>query len=136
MYGAAVRCKRFSSIWLLRSCINVSGLCLERFVLRAIMDISAHAFSLADRPQERPSGSPGFACAGKTDPPSLLNLSQTSGVKRDAVLRHCCFLVGTVPLFVPRGRSFVPACGWQGAPRAGAVKAGRSTRPPEGLGLG
>jgi Family of unknown function (DUF5681) len=26
MYGPAVRCKRISSIWLMRSCINVSGL--------------------------------------------------------------------------------------------------------------
>jgi streptomycin 6-kinase len=26
MYGPAVRCKRFSSIWQIRSCINVSGL--------------------------------------------------------------------------------------------------------------
>jgi hypothetical protein len=43
MYGPAVRCKRISSIRQLRSCINVSGLCLERVVLRAIMDISAHA---------------------------------------------------------------------------------------------
>src|SRR5262245_24764638 len=35
----------------MRSCINVSGLCLEHVVLRAIMDISARAISLADRPQ-------------------------------------------------------------------------------------
>src|SRR5262249_25254908 len=35
----------------MRSCINVSGLCLELFVLRAIMDISGGAISLADRPQ-------------------------------------------------------------------------------------
>src|ERR1700738_3495601 len=34
-----------------RSCINVSGLGLERAVLRATMDISAHASSLADRPR-------------------------------------------------------------------------------------
>jgi hypothetical protein len=34
-----------------RSCINVFGLSLKRDVLRAIMDISAHAISLADRPQ-------------------------------------------------------------------------------------
>ena len=39
------------STWLMRSCINVSGLCLERIVLRAIMDISAHAISLADKPR-------------------------------------------------------------------------------------
>ena len=43
MYGPAACCKRFSSIRQLRSCINVSGLRLERVVLRAIMDISAHA---------------------------------------------------------------------------------------------
>jgi hypothetical protein len=30
-----------SSTWQMRSCINVSGLWLERVVLRAIMDISA-----------------------------------------------------------------------------------------------
>ena len=33
------------------SCINVSGLTLERSLLRAIMDISARAFSLADNGQ-------------------------------------------------------------------------------------
>src|SRR6266404_4977575 len=32
-----------SSTWQMRSCINVSGLWLERVVLRAIMDISAHS---------------------------------------------------------------------------------------------
>jgi hypothetical protein len=39
------------SEWDVRSCINVSGLCLEPFVARAIMDISARAISLAVRPQ-------------------------------------------------------------------------------------
>jgi len=39
-----------------RSCINVSGLWLEPFVLRAIMGISARAISLADRPQQDHSG--------------------------------------------------------------------------------
>src|SRR5262249_39000048 len=39
------------SEWHVRSCINVSGLCLEPFVPRAIMDISAPAISLAVRPQ-------------------------------------------------------------------------------------
>src|SRR5215467_6203437 len=47
-------------------------------VLRAIMDISAHAVSLAARPRSGPFGSPGFACAGKTGPPFRLILSQTS----------------------------------------------------------
>ena len=34
------------------------------------MDISAPAISLADRPHVGPFGSPVFACAGKTEPPS------------------------------------------------------------------
>jgi hypothetical protein len=51
MYGPAVCRKKFlrSGGW--RSCINVSGLRLERFVLLATMDISAHAVSLAVRPR-------------------------------------------------------------------------------------
>ena len=40
-------------------------------LLRTIMDISARAFSLADRLQ-RAIWVTSFACAGKTDPPSLL----------------------------------------------------------------
>src|SRR5215211_1917718 len=37
-------------------------------------------------------------------------------------LRHRWLsLLRAVPLFVPSGRSFVPACGYAGAPRAGAV---------------
>ena len=46
-------------------------------VLLAIMDISAPAISLADRPQVGPLGSPVFACAGKTEPPSRFIFSQT-----------------------------------------------------------
>ena len=33
-----------------RSCVNVFGLSVERSLLRAIMGISAHSFSLAERP--------------------------------------------------------------------------------------
>src|SRR5215813_12597328 len=73
------------------------------------MDISARAISLADRPPTGPFGSPVFARAGKTDPPSRLILSQTSAGK------GCCYVIDsssfrTVPLFVPDGCSFVPAC--------------------------
>jgi hypothetical protein len=42
MYGPAARCKRVCGRWLMQSCVNVFGLRLE-YVLRAIMDISAHA---------------------------------------------------------------------------------------------
>ena len=51
IYGAAVRCKKLRRFVGLRSCINVSGLWLERAVLRAIMAISAHTFSLNCRPR-------------------------------------------------------------------------------------
>ena len=47
------------------------------------------------------------------------------GGKRAVGLRHCGLLVCAVPLFVPCGRSFVPACACSRAPRTGAVKAGR-----------
>ena len=70
-----------------------------------------------------PSGSPVFACAGKTDLHRRLILSQTSAGKliMSSVAPHFC----AVPLFVPGGRSFVPTCGFRGAPRAGPVKVGR-----------
>jgi hypothetical protein len=51
MYGPAVRCKRFSSSWhsaVLHQCIRSL---IGADLLRTIMDISAHAISLADRPQ-------------------------------------------------------------------------------------
>ena len=51
MYGPAARCKWFRRAGGERSCINVSGLWLELVGLRAIMEISAPASSLADRPQ-------------------------------------------------------------------------------------
>jgi len=50
-------------------------------VLLAIMDISARAISLADRPRLEPFGSPVFAGAGKTEPPFRFILSQTSAGK-------------------------------------------------------
>ena len=46
-------------------------------VLRAIMDISARAFSLADRPR-RAIWVTSVRTRGKTEPPSRLVLSQTS----------------------------------------------------------
>jgi hypothetical protein len=77
MYGPAVRSKKIRRVGGERSCINVSGLRLEP-LLRAIMDISATAISLADRPRCGPFGSPVYAVAGKTEPPSRLFFSQTS----------------------------------------------------------
>jgi len=50
-----------------RSCINVSGLLLERRLL-AIMDISARAISLAERPQR---GHLGHQCSHTPGRPNL-----------------------------------------------------------------
>jgi hypothetical protein len=65
-----------------------------------------------------PFGSPVFACAGKTDPPSRLILSQTSAGKAVGVMSSIAPYLYAVPLFVPEARSFVPACACAGAPRA------------------
>jgi hypothetical protein len=97
MYGPAARCKRFSSICRLRSCINVSGLWLEH-LLRAIMDISARAFSLADRP--RPCHS-GHQCSHAPGRP-ILHLYLAS--RRPRLETVCCYVIAylAVPLFEPR----------------------------------
>src|SRR5258707_13048090 len=89
------------------------------------MDISAHAFSLADRPQVGPFGSPVFACAGKTDPPSLLTPILDLGWKLLIGLCHRLLLISPSSSVRAKGRSFVPTCRTSIAPRAGAVKAGR-----------
>jgi len=60
-----------------RSCIDVSGLWLE-LVCSGPSWISARVRSRQRTGLNGPFGSPVFACAGKTDPPSLLLLSQTS----------------------------------------------------------
>src|ERR1700740_1868454 len=61
--GRAVQ-EAFGRRWLMRSCINVFGLRLEH-VLRAIMDISAHAIFLADRPRQGLSGHQGSHAPGR-----------------------------------------------------------------------
>src|ERR1700757_3501864 len=75
IYGPAVRCKRFprSGSTVLHQCIRSL---LGALLLPTIMDISAHATFLADRPRPGPFGSPVFACAGKTDPPLLVSSSR------------------------------------------------------------
>ena len=53
-----------------------------------------------------PFGSPDFACAVKTDPPSRLNLSQTSAGSGKVMLRHRC-LVYRCSSFVRAIRPFL-----------------------------
>ena len=91
-------------------------------LLRAIMDISARAISLPDRPRRGPFGSPVFAGAGKTD----LHLSVSSRRPRRVPL--WLWPHRPVPLFVSGRRSFAPACPLSTATRAGAVKAGAQRR--------
>jgi hypothetical protein len=109
MYGAAVRCKRFSSIcrlWVLHQCIRPR---VGAVVLRAIMDISARAFFLAVRPQVGHSGHQGSHAPGR---PVLHLVSSSRRPRREAVvLCHGWLLIGAVPLFAPCCRSLVPACG-------------------------
>ena len=94
MYGPAV-CPQevFVDLVAVRSCINVFGLSSEN--QRACDLISGQA-------SNGPFGSPVFACAGKTYPPSRLILTQTrragNGLWGSSLRAPC---VCAVPLFVP-----------------------------------
>jgi hypothetical protein len=72
-----------------RSCINVSGFCLERWLL-AIMDISARAISLSDRP--RP-GQLGHQCSQTPERPNL-HLVSSSHRPRQVAVNSSCRLSG------------------------------------------
>src|SRR4029434_57198 len=80
---------------------------------------------ISGQASNEPLGSPVFACAGKTDPPSLLIALADLGGLRMLATSSFAPLLRAVPLFAPDGCSFVPACGCADAPGAGAVKAGR-----------
>jgi hypothetical protein len=99
MYGPAARCKRLNrsvGVAVLHQCIRpLIGACCapgHHGYQRACVLISGQA-------SNGPFGSPGFAGAGKTGPPSRFILSQTSAGKRG--LSHHSLLIGAVPLFVP-----------------------------------
>src|SRR4029077_4222202 len=70
-----------------------------------------------------PFGSPVFACAGKTEPPSRLILSQTSAGNLIG-LRHRLLLISLSSFVRAKDHSFVPARRTSIASRAGAVKTG------------
>ena len=119
----------------LRSCINVSGLILER-VLWATMDISARAFSLAARPQV---GHRGHQCSHAPGRPVLHLVSSSRRPRREtgigamsslAPYRCSSFVRAMRPFLRPvlrftsgaarRGRQGWPsrlACLWLGASR-------------------
>ena len=109
-----------------RSCINVFGLSLERDVLRAIMDISARAISLADRPR---TGHSGHQCSHAPGRPILHLVSSSRRPRQETgcgatSLRAPCLCSSIVravrPFLRPdlrlsrgaahRGRQGRPAC--------------------------
>src|SRR5712691_8060490 len=125
LYGPAVRRKRFSSIWRICGLASMYPASDWSELCSGPPWISARVRSHYRTGLIGPFGSPVLARAGKTDPPSRLILSQTSAGKR-----CLAYVIGSsssraVPLFVPCGRSFVPARACAETPRARVVKAGR-----------
>jgi hypothetical protein len=124
MYGPAVRCKWFRRAGGERSCINVSGLRLECVMLRAIMDISARATSLTDRPQRAI-----WVTSVRTRREDRTSISSHPladlGWKLLIGLRHRLLLISRSSFVRANRRSFVPARRTSIASRAGVVKAGR-----------
>ena len=83
MYGPAVRCKRFSSSWrsaVLHQCIRSL---IGAVLLRTIMDISARAVSLADRPR---LGHSGHQCSHAPGRPNLHLVSSSRRPRQERVI--------------------------------------------------
>src|SRR6266849_10425791 len=98
------------------------------------MDISARAFSLADRPR---LGHLGHQCSHAPGRPNLhlVSSSRRLGWKLLIGLRHRLLLISLSSFVRAKGRSFVPARRTSIASRAGAVKAGRRAWPAAGSGV-
>jgi hypothetical protein len=103
-------------------------------VLRAIMDISAHTFSLPDRPRVGHLGHQFSHAPGR---PVLHLVSSSRRPRRETGIGATSLLSPyRCSSFVRAMRPFLrPGLRLFGASRAGAVKAGRFSRPPAGLGL-
>jgi hypothetical protein len=125
--------RRFRRIGGKRSRINVSGLRLE-LLLRTIMDISARAVSLADRPQ-RAIRVTSFRMR-REDRSSISTYPLADlGWKLLIGLCHRSLLISRSSFVRAKGRSFVPARRTSIATRAGAVKAGRRAWLAAGAGV-
>src|SRR5712672_3225937 len=98
------------------------------------MDISARAFSLADRP--RP-GHWGHQCSHAPGRPNLHLVSSSRRPRLETVdrLRHRLLLISCSSFVRAKCGSFVPARRTLIAPRAGAVKAGRRAWLAAGSGV-
>ena len=114
-------------IW---SCANVSGLWVERMWLLAIMEVSAHAILLGDKPRLGCRGHQFSRAPGRPLLHLFLSLSQTSVGNRCATCCRCPFLL------FDRAAGFLP-------PRPREAKAGARRycqgwpllRPPSGSAL-
>jgi hypothetical protein len=112
----------FVDLVAVRSCINVFGLSLGRDVLRAIMDISARALSLAVRPR---TGHSGHQCSHAPVRPILHLVSSSRRPRRETgcgttSLRAPClrsFFVRAVRPFLRPGLQLVPGHRAQGPSR-------------------
>ena len=113
-----------SSAWMMWSCVTVSGLWLERLAP------GHHGYQRAcdlilGQASNGLFGSPRFARAGKTDHSIVVSSSRRPRRVTLVKLSASTFLASCCSFVCAGGRSFVPACGCTGAPRAGPVKAGR-----------
>jgi hypothetical protein len=117
----------FGRRWLMRSCVNVFGLRLEH-VLLAIMDISAHAILLADRPRRAVRVT--RVRTRREDRSSIV----VSSSRRTRRVRWCYVIDSLLALrcsFVRAWRRpfLRPDLRMQKLRRAGTVKAGRRALP-------
>jgi hypothetical protein len=103
-------------------------------VLRAIMDISARAFSLADRPRLDHLG---HQCSHAPGRPNLHLVSSSRRPRLETLigLRHRLLLISLSSFVRAKDRSFVPARRTSIASRAGTVKAGRRAWLAAGSGV-
>lgn len=101
----------------------------------ATMDISARAFSLADRPRLDHSG---HQCSHAPGRPNLHLVSSSRRPRLEIIdrgLRHRLLLILLSSFVRAKGRSFVPARRTSIASRAGAVKASRRAWLAAGSGV-
>src|ERR1700730_16590614 len=135
MYGPAVRRKRFSSICRLCGLASMYPASDWSVVLRATMDISAHAFSLAARPQVGHLGHQFSHAPGR---PILHLVSSSRRPRRETGIGATSLLSPyRCSSFVRAMRPFLrPGLRFFGAPRAGAVKVGRRALLSSGTDLG
>src|ERR1700741_3450535 len=82
-----------------------------------------------------PFGSPVFACAGKTEPPSRLILSQTAAGNCGEGYVIACSFYRAVPLFEPRAVPSSRPAERRSRRAQGAVKAGRRAWLAAGSGV-